>query len=101
MVQVAEQWVLEEAGAEAEKARAAVAALTAAAAVVAGRTWARVVGRQAMGAVAMAAMVDTLPDAEFWRVDRAAHAPFISHEKPFADRVAAFAWDCAKPGRDA
>ena len=53
MVQVAEQWVLEEAGAEAEKARAAVAALTAAAAVVAGRTWARVVGRQAMGAVAM------------------------------------------------
>jgi pimeloyl-[acyl-carrier protein] methyl ester esterase len=50
---------------------------------------------------AMAAMVDTLPNAEFWRVDRAAHAPFISHEKPFADRVAAFAWDCAKPGRDA
>ena len=43
----------------------------------------------------MAAMADALPNAEFWRVERAAHAPFISHEKPFADRLAAFASDCA------
>jgi pimeloyl-[acyl-carrier protein] methyl ester esterase len=32
-----------------------------------------------------------IPQARFWRVARAAHAPFLSHEKQFAERVAAFA----------
>ncbi|MES1939467.1 bioH protein [Salinisphaera sp. T5B8] len=43
----------------------------------------------------MAALAHALPNAAFWCVERAAHAPFISHEKPFADRLAAFASDCA------
>jgi pimeloyl-[acyl-carrier protein] methyl ester esterase len=43
----------------------------------------------------MAAMAEQMPKAEFWRIERAAHAPFISHEKPFAERVRAFAGDIA------
>lgn len=38
----------------------------------------------------MAWMAERLPDADFWRVPRAAHAPFLSHEKQFADRVSQF-----------
>lgn len=30
-------------------------------------------------------------DGRGWRVERAAHAPFVSHEKRFAERIAAFA----------
>lgn len=39
----------------------------------------------------MAAMTEALPRAQFWRVERAAHAPFISHEKNFVERLRAFA----------
>ena len=42
----------------------------------------------------MAAMADAMPNARFWRVQRAAHAPFISHEKPFAERLSAFVDAC-------
>ncbi|CAN0011097.1 unnamed protein product, partial [Chrysoparadoxa australica] len=44
---------------------------------------------------AMAWMVDQLPQAQLWRVARAAHAPFLSHEREFADRVASFVADLA------
>jgi len=39
----------------------------------------------------MAALAEQLPRAEFWRVERAAHAPFVSHEGTFAKRLRAFA----------
>lgn len=35
-------------------------------------------------------MAEQLPNAETWLVPRAAHAPFLSHEREFAQRVAAF-----------
>lgn len=38
----------------------------------------------------MAWMAERLPDAELWRVARAAHAPFLSHERELAERVARF-----------
>ena len=38
----------------------------------------------------MAAMVERMPQADLWRIERAAHAPFISHEKPFAARLREF-----------
>lgn len=38
----------------------------------------------------MAAMAEQLPRAQFWRVERAAHAPFISHERIFVERLRAF-----------
>jgi len=38
----------------------------------------------------MAAMAERMPQADLWRIDRAAHAPFISHEKPFAARLREF-----------
>ncbi|MBS64072.1 pimeloyl-ACP methyl ester esterase BioH [Salinisphaera sp.] len=47
----------------------------------------------------MAAMADAMPNAQFWRVERAAHAPFISHEKPFADRLATFVDACVQGGQ--
>ena len=38
----------------------------------------------------MAWASEQAPDGEHWRVERAAHAPFISHEKRVADRIRAF-----------
>lgn len=38
----------------------------------------------------MAAMAERMPEADLWRIERAAHAPFISHEKPFAARLREF-----------
>lgn len=38
----------------------------------------------------MAWMAGRLPNAETWRVPHAAHAPFLSHEREFAERVGAF-----------
>lgn len=35
-------------------------------------------------------MADQLPNSECWIAPRAAHAPFLSHEREFADRVCAF-----------
>lgn len=35
-------------------------------------------------------MADQLPNSQTWIVPRAAHAPFLSHEREFAERVAAF-----------
>jgi len=38
----------------------------------------------------MAWAAERMSNAEFWEVQRAAHAPFISHEKRVADRLQAF-----------
>jgi len=38
----------------------------------------------------MAWTAERLPDARLWRVERAAHAPFLSHEREFGRRVAEF-----------
>lgn len=38
----------------------------------------------------MAWAAERMPNADFWEVERAAHAPFISHEKRVADRLQAF-----------
>ena len=48
----------------------------------------------------MAAMAEQMPQGEFWRIERAAHAPFISHERPFAERLQAFAANVASTERD-
>lgn len=42
---------------------------------------------------------DQLPDAELWSVARAAHAPFLSHEREFARRVVQFAQACGAAAR--
>lgn len=34
---------------------------------------------------------ERMPRGESWRVERAAHAPFVSHERDFAERLTAFA----------
>ncbi|MES1942723.1 biotin biosynthesis protein, BioH [Salinisphaera sp. PC39] len=44
----------------------------------------------------MARMAEALPRGELWRVERAAHAPFLSHERDFAERVAGFVADVQK-----
>lgn len=38
----------------------------------------------------MARLAEQLPDAGYWCVPHAAHAPFLSHEREFAERVSAF-----------
>ena len=38
----------------------------------------------------VAAMAERMPQADLWCIERAAHAPFISHEKPFAARLREF-----------
>lgn len=47
----------------------------------------------------MATLAEIMPQCAFWRIERAAHAPFISHEKPFADRLRAFARELPSPAR--